>query len=84
MAESEEGSRRAASKEVSSELKTLINGDDLDSLKQLQYLMYTSSLSLALSSLLNLSRQPTDFTLRLDIYEFFFSYKYLSCAFETG
>ncbi|KAH9747777.1 KxDL domain-containing protein [Citrus sinensis] len=36
MAESEEESRRAASKEVSRELKTLINGDDLDSLKQLQ------------------------------------------------
>ncbi|ESR62156.1 hypothetical protein CICLE_v10017190mg [Citrus x clementina] len=39
MAESEEESRRAASKEVSRELKTLINGDDLDSLKQLQYLI---------------------------------------------
>ncbi|GAY33958.1 hypothetical protein CUMW_008970 [Citrus unshiu] len=39
MAESEEESRRTASKEVSRELKTLINGDDLDSLKQLQYLI---------------------------------------------
>ncbi|KAL9452860.1 hypothetical protein AB3S75_008616 [Citrus x aurantiifolia] len=39
MAESEEESRRAASKEVSRELKTLINGDDLDSLKQLQYII---------------------------------------------
>lgn len=38
-AEPEEEPRRAASKEVSRELKTLINGDDLDSLKQLQYLI---------------------------------------------
>lgn len=39
MAELEEESRREASKEVSREFKTLINGDDLDSLKQLQYLI---------------------------------------------
>ena len=41
---------RAASAEVSREFKTLINADDLDSLKQSQHLMYISlSLSLSLS-----------------------------------
>ena len=41
---------RAASAEVSHEFKTLINADDLDSLKQSQHLMYISlSLSLSLS-----------------------------------
>ncbi|KAI9199102.1 hypothetical protein LWI28_027544 [Acer negundo] len=35
----EEESIREASKEVSREFKTLINSDDLDSLKQLQYLI---------------------------------------------
>ena len=38
---------RAASAEVSHEFKTLINADDLDSLKQSQHLMYIS-LSLSL------------------------------------
>ena len=41
---------RAASAEVSHEFKTLINADDLDSLKQSQHLMYIS-LSLSLSLL---------------------------------
>ena len=41
---------RAASAEVSHEFKTLINADDLDSLKQSQHLMYIPlSLSLSLS-----------------------------------
>ena len=41
---------RAASAEVSREFKTLINADDLDSLKQSQHLMYIPlSLSLSLS-----------------------------------
>ena len=39
---------RAASAEVSREFKTLINADDLDSLKQSQHLMYIP-LSLSLS-----------------------------------
>jgi hypothetical protein len=33
---------RAASEEVSREFKTLINDEDLDSVKQLQHLMYIS------------------------------------------
>ena len=44
---------RAASAEVSHEFKTLINADDLDSLKQSQHLMYIS-LSLSHSWLDNM------------------------------
>ncbi|KAK6917080.1 putative domain KxDL, partial [Dillenia turbinata] len=39
MGKSEEESLRAASEEVSQEFNTLVNADDLDSLKQLQHLM---------------------------------------------
>ncbi|KDP34936.1 hypothetical protein JCGZ_09224 [Jatropha curcas] len=39
MEQLEKESLREASKEVSEEFKTLINGDDLDSLKQLQHLI---------------------------------------------
>lgn len=42
MEQSEKESIREASKEASAEFKTLINEDDLDSLKQLQHLMYTN------------------------------------------
>ena len=50
MQQTEKEAIRAASEEVSCEFKTLINPDHLDSLKQLQHLMYISlSLSLSLS-----------------------------------
>ena len=50
MEQTEKKAIRAASAEVSREFKTLINVDDLDSLKQSQHLMYISlSLSLSLS-----------------------------------
>ncbi|KAJ4702984.1 kxDL motif-containing protein 1-like [Melia azedarach] len=39
MVETEKEAIREASKEVSREFKTLINADDLDSVKQLQYLI---------------------------------------------
>ena len=48
MEQTEKKAIRAASAEVSREFKTLINVDDLDSLKQSQHLMYIS-LSLSLS-----------------------------------
>jgi hypothetical protein len=48
---------RAASEEVSREFKTLINDEDLDSVKQLQHLMYIS-LSLSLVNIfINFSLQ---------------------------
>ena len=47
MEQTEKEAIRAASAEVSREFKTLINADDLDSLKQSQHLMYIS-LSLTL------------------------------------
>lgn len=37
---------REASEQVSNEFKTLVDAQDLDSLKQLQHLMYSLSLSL--------------------------------------
>lgn len=43
----------AASEEVSQQFKTLVDAQDLDSLKQMQHLMY--SLSLSLSRLYNLT-----------------------------
>lgn len=42
MEQTEKETVRAASVEVSREFKTLINAEDLDSLKQLQHLMYIS------------------------------------------
>jgi hypothetical protein len=42
MEQTEKESVRAASEEVSGEFKTLVNAEDLDSLKQLQHLMYIS------------------------------------------
>jgi hypothetical protein len=42
MEQTEKESIRAASGEVSREFKTLINAEDLDSLNQLQHLMYIS------------------------------------------
>ena len=42
MQQTEKEAIRAASEKVSCEFKTLINPDDLDSLKQLQHLMYIS------------------------------------------
>ena len=50
MEQTEKKAIRAASAEVSREFKTLINVDDLDSLKQSQHLMYIS-LSFSLSVL---------------------------------
>ena len=55
MEQTEKEAIRAASAEVSREFKTLINADDLDSLKQSQHLMYIPlSLSLSLSRLDNI------------------------------
>ena len=48
MQQTEKEAIRVASEEVSCEFKTLINPYDLDSLKQLQHLIYIS-LSLSLS-----------------------------------
>lgn len=45
MEESKKAAIREASEEVSHEFKTLINTQDLDSLKQLQLLMYVSPIS---------------------------------------
>ena len=53
MEQTEKEAIRAASAEVSREFKTLINADDLDSLKQSQHLMYIP-LSLSLSRLDNI------------------------------
>ena len=53
MEQTEKEAIRAASAEVSREFKTLINADDLDSLKQSQHLMCIS-LSLSLTRLDNM------------------------------
>ena len=63
MEQTEKKAIRAASAEVSREFKTLINVDDLDSLKQSQHLMYIS-LSLSLS----LSRFCTNLLIFLNIF----------------
>ena len=52
MEESEKEAIREASKEASHEFKTLVNTQDLDSLKQLQLIMYILSTSIFLNPVL--------------------------------